>query len=156
MLINHKELGVRLTGFYHSIVYWDPKKEDISCLPCLPLSSKSRGEDPDFVAPEVFGNGDREEFDPIQADIWSYAAVVYFMATNGGYPYNWREDNPKVEEEICNNVAQLSLSEEGKQFLSALLNTNAMARLNFEKINTQVWFNRLKRENVICSQKKAN
>ena len=155
MLLHHKELSVRLTGFYDSVLYWDPKKDEIANIPCLPVSAKNRSDGPDFQAPEVYGNGEKEEFDPIKADLWSFAAVIFFAVTNGGYPYDYKVDNPHVEKEIRDNVNGLDISEHGKSFLAALLNTNAMARLTFDKINKQHWFDMLERKNVVCSQTKV-
>lgn len=155
VLLNHKELSIRLTGFKDAVVYWDVEKEDISNLPCLPVSAKNRSNVPDFQAPEVFGNGEKEEFDPIKADLWSFGAVIYAMITISGYPYNWKVDNMKVEEEIHNSVQKLDISDEGKLFLCDLLSTNALVRLTFDKINSNPWFGMIKHDRVISSQKFA-
>lgn len=154
ILLNHKELSVRLTGFKNAVVYWNVAKEDISNLPCLPVSSKNRSNEPDFQAPEVFGNDEREEFDPIKADLFSYGAVIFSMITIFDYPYNWKVDNMKVEDEIRNSVQKLDISEEGKSFLNSLLTTNAIVRLTFDKINSNPWFALLKHDNVVSSLQK--
>lgn len=153
VLLNHKDLGIKLSGFYDSVIYWNVKTEDISNIPCIPLAKKNR-QLPDFQAPEVHGRADREEFDPILADVWSYSAVVYFAATQGNYPYNFRKDNPRLESEIQANVAKVNLSEEGKRLLSQLLNTNALARMAFNKICHQPWFSKFRKDNLLSSSQK--
>lgn len=58
MLVN-SDLQVRLTGFYDAVIYWNVQREDILNFPCIPVNKKSR-DVPDFQAPEVFGNPDKE------------------------------------------------------------------------------------------------
>ena len=142
VLLIHKELGVRLTGFYDSVIYWNVNTEDILNFPCIPLSKKPR-DAPDFQAPEVYGNPAKEEFDPVTADVWSYGAIIYFMVTQS-YPYNFTVDNPLLEEEIQCNVNRLSITEDGKGFLMPLLTTNAMLRLTFERIGSHPWFSQFR------------
>lgn len=152
VLLIHKELGVRLTGFYDAVIYWNVAKEDILNFPCIPLAKKNR-DAPDFQAPEVHGDPGKEEFDPVSADVWSYSAIVYFMMSQD-YPYDYKQDNPQLEGEIQNNIQKLRMSEEGKAFLKLLLTTNAMLRLTFERIGNHSWFNKFGRQNtVVVSQK---
>ena len=83
VLLSHKDLSIRLTGFHRSITYWNVVKDDVYRFPCLERKSKK----PDFQAPEVFGNGNTEEFDPILADTWSFGAVIFFCVKKT-YPYD--------------------------------------------------------------------
>lgn len=85
LICNKSEFRVKITGFRSAIVYWQPKIEDITYVACLPLDCKPK--EPDFQAPEVYGNADQEEFDPISADIWAFGACVYFYLTSK-YPYD--------------------------------------------------------------------
>lgn len=61
------EVWLKLTGFNNAIIYWDCQTNDVHFCPCLPLEQMSEG-GCTFQPPEVYGNPDTEQFDPILAD----------------------------------------------------------------------------------------
>ena len=83
VLLCHKDMRVKLTGFRSAIIYYNEKKDDINFQPCLSAVKKKNE---DYQAPEVFGNPKMEKFDPIAADVWSFAATIYNLITRK-YPY---------------------------------------------------------------------
>lgn len=80
-----KPINARLSGFRMSIIYWDPIRDDINTQPCFdPPASPT----PEFFAPESYGDPATEEFDPINADLWSYGATLFYLLTKS-YPYDF-------------------------------------------------------------------
>lgn len=67
LLVVHKDLRVKLTGFRSAIIYYNEKKDDINFQACLPLKKKGK-EAEDYLAPESYGSAAKEIFDPIAAD----------------------------------------------------------------------------------------
>lgn len=146
IMLHHKDLNIKLTGFYDALVYWDVVKEDILYFPCKPMSQINRSA-PDFQAPEVYGDPDKEEYDPICADGWSYGAVLFVcLASEGAYPYNYKVENAGMESEIAQNVSNLKISSEGSAVIGGLLCANALKRLGFERLTNNAWFSKFKRE----------
>ena len=77
-------MRVKLTGFRSAVIYYDEKKDDINYQPCIPLKQKKVEE---YKAPEVFGNPKKEQYDPVAADVWSFAATIFHLLTRK-YPYD--------------------------------------------------------------------
>ena len=61
-----KEIWVLLSGFQLAIIYWDIARNDVYNCPCWPAENQ-KTDGPNFQAPEVYGNPNTEEFDPIMA-----------------------------------------------------------------------------------------
>lgn len=61
------EVWLKLTGFNCAIIYWDCQTNDIHFCPCLPLEQMTEG-GCTFQPPEVYGNAETEQYDPILAD----------------------------------------------------------------------------------------
>ena len=70
LLLLHKDLRVKLTGFRSAVIYYNEKKDDIAFQPCLSVKKKCKEGTEDYNAPEMYGNSKKEQFDPVQADIW--------------------------------------------------------------------------------------
>lgn len=100
VLVTHKDMVIKLTGFRNSVVYWNTHKEDINFLPCVPVSARPK--EGDFQALEVYGDPEKEEFDPISADIWSFGACVYYFLTRK-YPFD-----PAVSFGVAANLQDIS------------------------------------------------
>ena len=133
------EMWLKLTGFKHSIIYWDIVNNDIQFCNCVPLA-KQQEDGPNFQPPEVYGNPETEQFDPIQADIWSYGANIYFMLAKQ-YPYNLNQPSDNIDDEIWHNVSSLkSVTDNCKQFMFALMRMNANDRMPFDFIERDPWF----------------
>ena len=138
ILVNHKDLRIKLTGFENSAIYWDPIKEDIKNIACLPLESRPT-DVPPYQAPEVYGDPSKEEFDPIVADVWSLGATVYYMFTKQ-YPYDFTSAEPTAVQQIEQNVEQINgLSAEGKKTLSEMLKPMATERKHIDKLTSDPW-----------------
>lgn len=91
VFIAHRNpVRIKLAGFHRSIIYWDSRKENVILLSCVSLHKKSK--EPEFQAPEVYGDEINEVFDPIYADIWSYGATIFYSLT-GKYPYEFCVNN---------------------------------------------------------------
>jgi len=67
---------VKLSGFQSTIIYWNFEDEDIIYQPCRSMKDAERDV---WQAPEVFSDGAKEVYDPIQADIFSFGLVIYYM-----------------------------------------------------------------------------
>ena len=138
ILLSHRELRVKLTGFENAAIYWDPVKEDIKNVECLPLDSRPT-EVPSYQAPEVYGDSSKEEFDPIVADVWSSGATVYYMFTKQ-YPYDIQYTDPNAVSQIQSNIEQITgLSAEGKKTLSEMLKPMAVERKHIDKLTSDPW-----------------
>ena len=130
---------LKLTGFSKSIIYWDVNSNDIQFCKCLPLE-RQKGDGANFQPPEVYGNSETEQFDPIQADIWSYGASILYMLAKQ-YPYNVVDPANDLDEEISHNIeAMSSRTEQCRNFVFALLRANANDRMPFDFIDTHPWF----------------
>lgn len=86
MIAHRQPIRVKLTGFFSAIIYWDIRRENVNLVPCIALADKPL--EPEFQAPEVYGDSITEAFDPIHADIWSFGASIYFILTKR-YPYDF-------------------------------------------------------------------
>ena len=107
----HSVLQVKLTGFQSSIIYYTVRYEDIHYQPCakwkrLNETTQNRTTIATYQAPEVFGDSEKESFDPVAADVWSYGATLYHFLTNK-YPYDTEKNNAAMENEIQRNVRAL-------------------------------------------------
>lgn len=138
-----KNYLIKICNFRKAIVYWNITENDITFLPCLPVKDQSKGES--YQAPEVFGNSNKEEFDPIVADTWSYGAVLYFMASQK-YPYNVSKTGDNIEKEIQENVKKLpEIKDSGKELVGNILKTNAAERMPIGFIEKSAWFSQAKK-----------
>lgn len=135
------ELWIKLTGFRRSIIYWNTDTNDINFCQCLPIAQQKQ-DGPNFQAPEVYGNVN-EVFDPIQADIWSYGAILFFCLANF-YPYNIDFPHEELDEEISHNISKIpNVSNECKNFLVSLLKSNANERMPFDFIDYDPWIKKI-------------
>lgn len=142
------ETWIKLTGFKNSIIYWNASNNDVQFCPCWPLE-RQKLDGPNFQAPEVYGNPQTEFFDPILADIWSFGANLYYMLAKQ-YPYNINEPYDNLEDEIFFNIQKIAdLSENGKNFLYALMRGNANDRIPFDFVEKDVW---MRKNAVVSSQ----
>ena len=85
VLLLHKDMRVKLTGFRSALVYYNTEKDDLNYQPCIALSKRGKGED--YQAPEVYGSDKKEKFDPVAADVFSAGATLYHLLT-AKYPYD--------------------------------------------------------------------
>lgn len=131
------DVQVKLSGFRSAVIYWDALKNDIIDQPCRPLALKNFT---NFQAPEVFGD-QGEYFNPIDADIWSFGAVMFTLVTRV-YPYNILNNNPtNVDEEIKATIYSIAnLSESAKAWFYGLMRANLEKRFDFHEIKRQPWF----------------
>jgi serine/threonine protein kinase len=142
ILITHKQLKAKLSGFENSTIYWDLTKEDIKNIPCLPLDS--RPTDASYQAPEVYGNQEKEEYDPIVADVWSFGATIFHMLTKS-YPYDYQNPEQDIGQQIQTNVEAIAgLSPDGKKLLNEMLKINANQRIHIDKLATDSWLKQYK------------
>ena len=133
----YNEVWLKLTGFKQAIIYWDVNNNDIQFCPCWPIE-KQNEHGPNFQPPEVYGNPETEQFDPIQADIWSYGANIYYMLVKQ-YPYNVTDPYDNIDEEIWHNIVKAKLTDDCKSFLFALMRGNANDRMPFDFIEGHPW-----------------
>ncbi|KPM05947.1 serine/threonine kinase-like protein 3 [Sarcoptes scabiei] len=134
---------LKITNLENAIIYWNIENNDIVFQSCLPISQQLvDGEN--FQAPEIYGDPNEEEFDPIKADTWSYGAVLYFMS-NKTYPFKISSESIDLEQEIQSNIDKLSLSELGKELLRALLKTDSNERMPIGFIEKSDWFDQAKK-----------
>ncbi|UXI22627.1 hypothetical protein NH340_JMT08570 [Sarcoptes scabiei] len=137
IMIAHRDpIRVKLTGFKSAIIYWNLKRETVQLIPCVSLTKKPK--QPEYQAPEVYGDPDSEAFDPIYADIWSLGATIYFVLTRK-YPYDFSMENPKLEEEIRSNVKRIKLSKRCRNFLRQTLCTDSEKRIKFDFLSRHHW-----------------
>nr|XP_027197357.1 aurora kinase-like [Dermatophagoides pteronyssinus] len=137
IMIAHREpVRVKLAGFRSAMIYWDIRRENVNLVPCVALAD--RPPEPEFQAPEVYGDAMTEAFDPVHADIWSFGASIYYILTKK-YPYDFSRENPRIEEEIQTNVRQTKTSSQCQNFLSRILCSNADQRIKFDKITGHPW-----------------
>lgn len=139
ILLSHKDLRLKLTGFENSCIYWDPQKEDIKNIACIPMDNRPT-DVPTYQAPEVYGDPTKEEFDPLVADVWSYGATIFYMITKA-YPYDYTtNDNKNIGTNIQSNIDQIQgLSVEAKKFLSGMLKPVATERTHIDKLAADPW-----------------
>lgn len=150
------EVWCKLTGFKNSIIYWDMSANDIAYCQCWPVERQA-ADGANFQPPEVYGDQAKERFDPIQADIWSYGANVYFMLVKS-YPYNvtgkfivyrsilinfllcsLADCFEDIDQEIWHNIVKNSLSDDCKDFIYALTRANANDRMPFDFVENHPW-----------------
>ncbi|XP_017461809.1 PREDICTED: probable serine/threonine-protein kinase DDB_G0277165 [Rhagoletis zephyria] len=139
LLLLHKDLRVKLTGFRSAVIYYNEKKDDIAFQPCLSVKKKCKEGTEDYNAPEMYGNSKKEQFDPVQADIWSAGATLFNLLT-GKFPYDCLKNSPKVENEIQSNIRSLKLSDNGKSALGYMLTTESTKRFSTERLKDHPWF----------------
>lgn len=131
------EVWCKLTGFKEAIIYWDMSANDIAYSQCWP-AERQAADGANFQPPEVYGDPTKERFDPIQADIWSYGANVYFMLVKN-YPYNVTDCYENIDEEIWHNIVKNQLSDDCKDFIYALTRANANDRMPFDFVESHPW-----------------
>ena len=131
------EVWLKLTGFSQSIIYWDINSNDVEFCQCWPAEKQIK-DGPNFQPPEVYGNPQTEQFDPIQADIWSFGANIYYMLAKQ-YPYNVNDPYENIDEEIGLNINKAKISEDCKSFLFGLMRANANDRMPFDFIEKHAW-----------------
>ncbi|OTF70743.1 hypothetical protein BLA29_009277, partial [Euroglyphus maynei] len=143
-----KDNFLKITNFRKSIIYWNVIENDVIYVPC---ESREQQGSRNYQAPEIYGDPNNEEFDPIIADTWSYGAVIYYMVSKQ-YPYNVddiRSDD--LDKEIADNVDKLTiLSTNGKDLLKAILKVNATERMPIGFIEKSSWFIDAKRVSDFC------
>ncbi|KAI2807279.1 hypothetical protein BLOT_009242 [Blomia tropicalis] len=139
MLLVHvsHDFQIKLTGFRNAIIYYDEKHDDVNYQPCIPLSKKSK--EPDYVALEVFGDPEKEQYDPINADVWSFGASLYFIVSKG-YPFQNSGNTTNIEDEIQGNVLKLKLTKEGMSAIGNMLVTDSTKRISIDKLKDHPWF----------------
>ena len=143
VLLSHKDLRVKLTGFENAATYWDVQKEDIANVPCVPLDQRPADE-PSYQAPEVYGDPSKEEFDPLVADVWSFGATFYYMLTKA-YPYDISSPDPNIGPVIQANIQQIQgLSADGKRLMAEMLTPLATERKHIDKLATDSWLKAFK------------
>jgi serine/threonine protein kinase len=143
VLLTHKDLRAKISGFANSVIYWDPTKEDIKNCPCLALDTRPT-DAPTYQAPEVYGDPSKEEFDPIVADVWSLGATFYYMFTKA-YPYDFASADANAVSQIQPNVDQIQgLSAEGKKLLAEMLKPMAVERKHIDKLTTDPFVKKFK------------
>lgn len=129
----------KLSSFRDAIVYWDAEKKEIIYQKCLPADKfTQRGW---FRAPEVFGKED-EVFNPLDADIFSLGATLFYMAT-ATYPFALKSvATVGIDGEIRNSIASAAgISDNAKYFLFGLMRANTKVRTNFDAIPQDPFFN---------------
>lgn len=140
---------LKITGFRKAIIYWNIETSDIAWASCLPAEQQAT-DGANYQAPEVYSeNPEKEAFDPVVADTWSYGAVIYFMGSKGKYPYKPEQQVEDLEKEIQANVKKVPkvLSKKGKQLLGSLLCTNTNKRIPFGLVESSPWFKAAKQVN---------
>ena len=134
---------LKIANFRKAIIYWSIEDNDVIFIPCLPAKQQAT-DGANFQAPEVYGDSNKEEFDPIVADTWSFGAVIHFMSSKK-YPYDPTKQSNNIVEEIQKNIKnQTILSDDGKQLLSEVLQTNAAERMPIGFIEKCPWFESIK------------
>ncbi|CAG2104473.1 unnamed protein product [Medioppia subpectinata] len=137
ILLSHKKLRVKLSGFEFAAIYWNPEKEDIQNIACLPLASRPTDVQT-FQAPEMYGDPAKEEFDPLVADVWSIGATAYYMFTEQ-YPYDIA-NSADIGPQIQKNVDAIpAITPEGKKCLSEMLKPLATERKHIDKLTADPW-----------------
>ncbi|XP_054164569.1 testis-specific serine/threonine-protein kinase 1-like [Oppia nitens] len=139
ILLTNKDLKLKLTGFESAAVYWDPVKEDIKNVACVPLEQRPTDPNaPSFQAPEVYGDPAKEEFDPMVADVWSIGATAYYMLTKQ-YPYDISKVDT-ISADIQSNISKIQgISDDGKRCLSEMLKPTATERKYIDKLMSDPW-----------------
>lgn len=138
VLVGASDVQVKLSGFRSAIIYWDAQTDDIIDQPCRPLAQKNYT---NFQAPEVFGN-EGEFYNPIDADIWSFGAVMFTLVTRV-YPYNILAPGGAVniDEEIKATIdSTTTLSAPAKEWFYGLMRANVKRRFDFDEIKRHPWF----------------
>ena len=136
LFLCHSNMRIKLSGFSSAIIYYNATKDIINYQPCLLMQRGSK--EPDYQAPEVYGDPSKEVFDPVTADVWSCGATIYFLAS-GKYPYEFGKENPLIEDEIQHNVRYLKLSKEAQSLLGNMLTTNSTKRMSVDKMKNHPW-----------------
>ncbi|XP_017490615.1 PREDICTED: aurora kinase B-B-like [Rhagoletis zephyria] len=140
LLLVHKDMRVKLTGFRSAVIYYNEKSDEINFQPCLPVKKKGKEGAEDYHAPESYGNSKKEQFDPVAADVFSAGATLYHLLT-GKFPFDASKSNPKVENEIQGNVRALKkVSDNGKSALGYMLTTFSDKRFTVERLKEHPWF----------------
>ena len=141
---------LKLTNFRKAIVYWSIENNDVAFLPCW-QEEQQPIDGINYQAPEVYGDPNNEQFDPIIADTWSYGTVIYFMITQK-YPYDPTIQSDNVQKQIEDNVSKVkNLSKVGKELLDNILNTNTTKRMPIGFIDKSVWFEKAKYVGIFLS-----
>lgn len=127
---------VKLGSFRDAILYYDPKNGCIRNQPCRPLGKRRLA---NYQAPETFGSNS-EEYCPISADIWSYGATFFFVATRT-YPFRYKKAVKNISADIQKTVTHAKgLSADAKHWFSGILCADATRRTMFDKIEADPWF----------------
>jgi len=94
-----------------------------------------------FQAPEVFSTTTDEYYNPVQADIWSYGATLFWLSGRV-YPYNVTQPQRDLDADIQRVVAKSrSLSAGAKRWFHGLLAANSVdTRTSFQAIQLDPWF----------------
>lgn len=134
-----KLTGMKVAAIYLDLEKTSPSHDNIAYLPCWP-ASRQKADGPNFQAPEVYGHGPSELFNPLLADLWSFGANVYFFLAKQ-YPYNIGGGMADLDAEILANIHhQLStLSADGHNFLYSTMRVNANNRMPFHFIEQHPW-----------------
>lgn len=139
-----KDHLLKISNFRRAITYWNVQDNDVTFLPCINVKQLEKdGEN--YQAPEVYGDEKKEEFDPVIADTWSYGAVIYHMASKGGYPFKVGKPSDDLEKEVTGNIDKLSLDDEGKEVLKGVLTTKAAERMPLSHADKSKWFDKAKK-----------
>lgn len=130
-------LHAKLSSFRSAIIYWDPLVDDVINQPTRPVAQRIFS---NFQGPEVFGN-DNELYNPVDADVWSYGATMFFLISHV-YPYDTTAKTiDKLDEEIKRNVNECKIDQNTKDWLCGLLRSNTVDRTDFDQIPQVAWFN---------------
>ena len=93
---------------------------------------------PCYLAPEILTN---KCYDCMKADIWSTGILLYTFL-NGNIPFNYL-DQESFQKSIIESEITYSeeISQEGRDFLSKILNIDLDKRLNAKELRSHNWFN---------------
>lgn len=110
-----KGIKVLLSSFKHSEVFLD-KKDSIDPFGWLDLTT--------FTPPEMFRN--KEDFNPVKADIWSLGSLMYYMLMRREIPYDQfcRQKSSEVVEIVLNDLLPIlnrQLPAENSNFLVGIM-----------------------------------
>jgi len=125
MLLDYRN-SVKITDFGLSKKY---KEKTLLSTPCGT---------PSYAPPEML---DGEKYHGMFSDIWS-AGIVLFAMISGYLPFDDTDENLLHKHIIKGNIDYPDfISDNLKDLLQRILNTNPKERYNFEQIKSHPWFN---------------